>query len=50
MRGIRSYMDWTHIPDIDSSAATSGDNPFAISKLQTPGKVSVPLPTDEWLC
>ena len=50
MRGIRSYMDWTHIPDIDSSAATSGDNPFAVSKLQTPGKVSVPLPTDEWLC
>ena len=43
MRGIRSYMGWTHVPDID-------DNPFAGPKLQTPGKVSVNLPMDEWLC
>ena len=50
MRGIRSYMGWIHIPDIDSSAAMSDDNPFASHKLQTPGKVSVQLPTDEWLC
>ena len=50
MRGIRSYMGWNHIPDVDSSATTSGDNPFAGPKLHTPGKVSVNLPTDEWLC
>ena len=50
MRGIRSYMGWTHVPDIDSGAKTSDDNPFAGPKLQTPGKVSVNLPTDEWLC
>ena len=50
MRGIRSYMGWTHIPDIDSCATTSDDNPFAGPKLQTPGKVSVNPPTDEWLC
>ena len=50
MRGIRSYVGWTHIPDINSSAATSDDNPFAGPKLQIPGKVSVQLPTDEWLC
>ena len=50
MRGIRSYMGWTHIPDIDSNAGTSDDNPFAGPKLQIPGKVSVQLPTDEWLC
>ena len=43
-------MGWTHIPDIDSGALESADNPFAGSKLQTPGKVSVQLPTDEWLC
>ena len=49
-RGIRSYMGWTHIPDIDSNAGTSDDNPFAGTKLQTPGKVSVQVPTDEWLC
>ena len=50
MKGIRSYMGWTHVPDIDSGAKASDDNPFAGPKLQTPGKVSVNLPTDEWLC
>ena len=48
MRGIRSYTSWNHIPDIDSGATTSEDNPFAGPKLHTPGKVSVNLPTDEW--
>ena len=50
MRGIRPYMGWNHIPDLDSGATTADDNPFAGPKLQTPGKVSVNLPTDEWLC
>ena len=50
MRGIRSFIGWMYIPDIDSSASKSEDNPFAGPKLQTPGKVSVQLPTDEWLC
>ena len=50
MRGIRSYMGWHHIPDTDSGATTSEDNPFAGPKLHTPGKTSVNLPTDEWLC
>ena len=50
MRGIRSYMNWSHIPDIDSGATTSEDNPFSGPKTHTPGKVSVTLPTDEWLC
>ena len=50
MRGIRSYMGWNHIPDMDSSTKSSDDNPFAGPKLQAPGKVSVVLPTDEWLC
>ena len=49
MRGIRSYMGWTHVPDLDSGTKTSDDNPFARPKLQNPGKVSVNLPTDEWL-
>ena len=34
MRGIRSYMGWTHIPDVDSGAKTSDDNPVAGPKLQ----------------
>ena len=50
MRGIRSYMGWNHIPEVDSGATTSDDNPFAGPKLHTPGKVSVNLPTEEWLC
>ena len=50
MKGIRSYMGWTHIPDIDPTAGSSDDNPFAGPKLQTPGKVSVQLPTDELFC
>ena len=43
-------MGWTHLPDMDSGAKTLDDNPFAGPKLQTPGKVSVNLPMDEWLC
>ena len=50
MQGIRSYMGWTHIPKVDSSATTAEDNPFAGPKTVTPGKVSVKMPTEEWLC
>ena len=50
MRGIRSYMGWNHIPDTDSGVTTSEDNPFAGPKLHTPGKISVNLLTNEWLC
>ena len=49
MRGIRSYMGWTHIPDMESAAGSSDDNSFAGPRLQTAGKDSVQLPTDEWL-
>ena len=50
MRGIRSFIGWTHIPDMDTAASTSDDNPFAGPKAQPAGKVSVTMPTDEWLC
>ena len=50
MQDIRSYMGWTHIPEVDSSATTAEDNPFAGPKTVTPGKVSVKMPTEEWLC
>ena len=40
----------TDIPDIDTTASTSDDNPFGGPQVQAPGKVSVPMPTDEWLC
>ena len=41
MQGIRSFMGWSHIPEMDSTASTSDDNPFAGPKTVTPGKVSV---------
>ena len=50
MRGIRSFMGWTHIPDMDTAASTVDDNPFAGPKAQPTGKISVSMPTDEWLC
>ena len=50
MSGIRSYMGWLNIPDIDSATTGSDDNPFSGPKTVTPGKVSVQMPTEEWLC
>ena len=50
MRGIRSFMGWSHVPDMDSSTNTSDDNPFAGPKASVPGKVLVQKPTEDWLC
>ena len=50
MRGLRAYMNWNHIPDMDTTLASSEDNPFAAPKIQPAGKISVQLPTDDWLC
>ena len=37
MRGIRSYMGWSHIPDMDITAATSDNNPLAGPQSQPTG-------------
>ena len=50
VQGICSFMGWSYLPDIDSTANTSEDNPFAGPKTVAPGKVSVKMPTEEWLC
>ena len=50
MQGIRSFMGWSHILEMDSTASTSDDNPFAGPKTVTPGKVSVKMPAEDWLC
>ena len=50
MQGIHSYMGWSHIPEVDNTTATSDDNPFAGPKTVSPRKVSVRMPTEEWLC
>ena len=43
-------MGWLHILDMNTSASTSDNNPFAGPKLQPAGKVLVSMPTDDWLC
>ena len=50
MRGVRSYIGWTHIPHMDINISSAEDNPFAAPKQQPVSKVSVNLPTDDWLC
>ena len=50
MSGIRSYMGWSNIPEMDSTTTGSDDNPFSGPKSSTTGKVSVQMPTEEWLC
>ena len=43
MKGMRSYMGWSDIPDLDSANTASDDSG---PKTVTPGKV----PTEDWLC
>ena len=49
MRGIRSFMGWTPVPDMDSSDP-SEVNPFAGPKAPVLSKVSLQMPMEEWLC
>ena len=49
MSGLRSFMGWTHIPEVDFALSSSEDNPFASPKQQPASKTSLTLPTD-WLC
>ena len=48
IRGVR-FMGWHNIPEFDR-VSSSDDNPFAGSRVQPTGKVSVKLPVDEWFC
>ena len=43
MSGVRSYMGWSNIPELDSATTGSDDNPFSGPKSSTPGKVSVQM-------
>ena len=49
MHGVRSYMGWTYIPDMDSAVSSDEDTPFAAPKQQPVGKISVDFPTGDWL-
>ena len=43
-------MGWHQVQEFDSNASSEDDNPFAGTKTQPTGKVSVKLQSDEWLC
>ena len=45
VHGIRSFMRWTHIPDMDMSSSAADDNPFQAPKQQPLGRISVKLQT-----
>ena len=50
VRGVRAFMGWTHIPDLEYSPASRTDNPWVGHRAQPVGKVSVDLPPEDWLC
>ena len=50
VRGVRAFMGWTHIPDLEYSPASRTDNPWVGHGAQPVGKVSVDLPPEDWLC
>ena len=50
LRGVRSFMGWEQVPEFDSSSSAQDDNPFAGTKPHLPGKVSLKVPVDDWLC
>ena len=50
MRGVRSFMNWHRVPEFKTVSSTADNNPFAGTRVQPTGKVSVKLPVDDWLC
>ena len=50
VRGVRAFMGWSHIPDLEYSPTTCADNPWVGHRSQPVGKVSVLLPPEDWLC
>ena len=50
VRGVRAFMGWTHIPDLEYSPASRTDNPWVGHRAQPVGKDSVELLPEDWLC
>ena len=50
VRGVRAFMGWTHIPDLEYSPTSRADNPWIGYYSQSVGKVSILLPPEDWLC
>ena len=47
--GVRAFMGWTHIPDLEYSPSSRTDVCTG-HRSQPVGKVSVLLPPEDWLC
>ena len=50
LRGVRSFMSWNEIPELDSASSSQDDNPFTGTRTSQTGKVYVKVPVDDWLC
>ena len=50
IKGVKSFIGWTQVPEFKCSTRSLDDNPFACTRTQSTSKVSVKLLTDEWLC
>ena len=50
VRGVRAFMGWNHIPDLEYSPASRTDNPWVGHRSQSVGKVSVLPPPEDWSC
>ena len=43
VREVRSFIGWNQVPEFETSASSLGDDPFAISRSHSAGKISVQL-------
>ena len=50
VRGVRAFMGWNHIPDLEYTPTSRSDNPWVGHRAQPVGKVSIDLPPEDWLC
>ena len=47
--GVRSFIGWKQVPELESSSSSLHGNPFAGARHSQPAR-SLKLPSDEWLC
>ena len=50
VRGVRAFMGWSYIPDLEYFPTSRADNPWIGHRSQPVGKVSVNPPLEDWLC
>ena len=43
-------MGWHQVPEFKSAASSKDKNFFASPRSQASGRISVKLPSDDWLC